>query len=285
MPSKWFMCPNEEIIEIEKCLDKCPYGRRCLPRPYLERIGYDREWRGITPSMAGNGPRLIHLKRVKDYVVKPQGRAFAFLGIQTHQQISFHDFNVLTEEKLSDDKMKGIADLLEVDEERDGWYILTDWKTWGSYRVMRALGHYYVDVQTGEFFKSGPRKGKPKTKKEKRIDPAQADIKDVKYQLNRYRMFYEGKKFRISQIQMACVIRDGGVRIAAERGLSNNIEMIEIPIIPDVQVHLFYDTLTQEVEDAFQRPGTVRKCDDWECWGGRRCEGCEVREPCEEMGS
>lgn len=166
--------------------------------------------------------------------------------------------------------------------EKEDRYVLIDWKTWGSYRVMRALGHYYVDVQTGEFFKSGPRKGKPKTKKEKRIDPAKADIKDVKYQLNRYRMFYEGNKFKISRIQMACVIRDGGVRIATERGLSNNIEMIDVPIIPDDEVHLFYDTLTREVQGAFET-GQVRKCDEWECWGGRRCVDCEVKQFCEEM--
>ncbi len=283
MPGKWFMCPDEKVIEIATCLDKCPHGRRCLPRPYLARIGYDREWRGVSPSMAGNGPRLIHLKRIHDYVVKPQGRAFAFLGIQTHAQISFHDFNVFTEVELSDEKMRGIADLLEVDEEREGYYILIDWKSWGSYRVMRALGHYYVDVRTGEFFKSGKRKGQAKTKKEKRIDPAQADIKDVKFQLNRYRIFFEEKGFKISLIQMACVIRDGGVRIATERGLSNNIEMIEVPIIPDPEVHFFYDTLRQEIEEAF-KTGAVRKCDDWECWEGRRCIECEVKQFCEEMG-
>lgn len=35
---------------------------------------------------------------------------------------------------------------------------------------MRALGYYKVDVPTGEVYKTGLKKGRPKTKKEWRTD-------------------------------------------------------------------------------------------------------------------
>lgn len=198
-----FICPDGEKINIDDCLKNggCRYGQRCATRPFLRRICFDqREFTGkISPSAAGNGPRLIYLKGVKDYAVKPDSRAFAILGVTSHANLSIHSYtrDVLSEEKLSDDKMKGIADLLDEDEDRPGFYILDDYKTSGSYKVTKYLGLVWNDVpvldENGDIirYKSGKRKGEIKTIKKIEIDPAKVDILDVQLQLGRYRIFFE----------------------------------------------------------------------------------------------
>jgi len=113
MPSKWFDCAAGRI-EIAQCIEPkgCPLKTRCAPLPYLRSIAYDREWRGITPSMAGNGPRLIYLKRITDYAIRPDSRAFAILGVKVHDKLARDDWNALTEEQFEDAKTKGILDRL-----------------------------------------------------------------------------------------------------------------------------------------------------------------------------
>jgi len=64
MPATKFMCPDSETIEIAKCLEVggCRMPERCATLPYLRLIGFDREWKGVSPSSAGNGPRSLSLR-------------------------------------------------------------------------------------------------------------------------------------------------------------------------------------------------------------------------------
>lgn len=120
MPAKYFTCPDGKTIEIEKCLDfkGCRMGNRCATIPYLKLIGYDREWNGVSPSSAGNGPRYLYLKAIVNYAIDPQDRVWAAFGTSTHEKMGMHKYihNVLSEERLSDDQMTGIVDCLEQDE-------------------------------------------------------------------------------------------------------------------------------------------------------------------------
>jgi hypothetical protein len=144
MPAKYFLCPDNETIPITQCLaDKgCRMKTRCSTRSFLRLIGFDRKWEGVTPSAAGNGPRYLYLKATVDYIIDPNGRVWAALGTSTHDNLGMHEYNkdILAEEKLSDEKMKGIADCLEIDENKDFYFVLTDYKTWGSYKVAKSLG-------------------------------------------------------------------------------------------------------------------------------------------------
>jgi hypothetical protein len=88
--------------------------------------------------MAGSGPRLIYLRQVTDYAVSPDSRAFAALGTAVHGKLSFRQLNVLVEERLDDGKISGTADILEEDEEESGKYILTDYKTYASFKSLSA---------------------------------------------------------------------------------------------------------------------------------------------------
>jgi hypothetical protein len=294
MPAKWFKCPDDQTIEITRCLmpGGCRMSSRCATLSYLELVGFDREWQGVSPSAAGNGPRYLYLKAVKDYAIDPQDRAWAALGTSVHGKVSIHKYNrhVLAEEPLSDEEMKGTADALEADEQEPGSFVLTDLKVWGSFKVAKALGVVQVDKPVlddkGEpvLLKSGKNKGQPKTEKETVIDPAKADLLDVAFQLNRYRIFFERAGFPISRMQIMAIPRDGNTYIAKSRGIDKNLYLIPVPFMSDTEVLVFYHNLQAQVDTAFAA-GYVNKCNSWESWEGRKCNGyCEVAEQCEAMG-
>lgn len=297
MPAVGFICTDKEKIQFDKCFKACRMGRRCATLAYLRLISYDREWRGVTPSMAGNGPRLEYLKKTKPYYIDPSDRVFAALGTGVHGKLALHTYNenILAEEPLSDDQTEGTPDCLEPDESKKDFYVLTDYKTWGSFKVAKALGIVKTtkDVpildEEGNpiLLKSGPNKGKPKTKKEHTFETQQRDVSDVletMLQLNRYRILFEKSGFPISRIQVQACVRDGGTYIAKGRGIEQNLYLIPIAVIPDDIVLKPYNKLAKEIEEA-DKTGYIRKCNEWESWDGRRCDGyCDVAEYCKEMG-
>lgn len=297
MPATHFYCPDGRTVEIKACLSTngCRMSNRCATRPYLELIGFDREFKGVSPSSAGNGPRQIYLKATQGYAIDPNDRVWAAFGTSTHDKLGMHKYihNVFSEEKLSDDEMRGIADLLEMDEGHHGLYILSDYKTWGSFKVAKALG--IVVNKTDEpildekgnqiLLKSGKNKGKPKTKIKSEIitDPSKVDLKSEELQINRYRMFFEKCGFPVSRMQIQAVPRDGGTYIAKSRGIEKNLYIIPVNRLSETEVLEFYRTLSNEVEEGF-KAGFVRKCNFWESWEGRKCDGyCEVSEDCKSM--
>ena len=297
MPAKTFLCPDGQTIEISRCLENqgCRMLKRCATRPFLRLIGYDRKWAGVSPSSAGNGPRALYLKAVTDYTIDPNDRVWAAFGTSTHEKLSIHAYtrNVLSEEKLSDDRMKGMADCLEEDENKPGFFIITDYKTWGSFKVAKAYG---ISSETQEetildsegkpvILKSGPNKGKPKTIKKQVIvqNDGKIDLRSEELQLNRYRIFFEQYGFPVSYMQIQVVSRDGGTYIAKGRGIDRNLYIIPIKRLINTDVLNFYHTLADEVQVAF-KTGYVRPCNIWENWQRRRCSGfCEVSEACQKM--
>jgi hypothetical protein len=295
MPIVGFYCPDGHPVKLQDCFTLCRMGKRCATLSFLRLVGYDREWRGVTPSMAGNGPRLEYLKRTRPYCVDPEDRVFAALGVGVHGKLAIgaYNDNILSEEPLKDNKTKGIPDCLEPDEEVEDAYVLTDFKTFGSYKVAKAIG---IAKHTKEIpilndgkpvlLKSGPNKGKPKTKKEHTftIDPSKADYLETVYQLNRYRILFEQSGFPISRMQVQACVRDGGTYVAEGRGITSNKYLIPIPYMPDHEVLAYYAFLESEIQRAM-KTGYARKCNAWESWDGRRCEDfCSVYYWCEEMG-
>ncbi|MBU2685710.1 MAG: hypothetical protein KKF27_20905 [Gammaproteobacteria bacterium] len=293
MPSKWFRCPDNKTIEIETCLSVkgCRLGQRCATLPYLELVAYDREFKGVSPSAAGNGPRLIYLNAIKPYVISPKKRAFAAHGTGVHGKLSIHKYthNVLSEESLSDEDMAGISDCLEHDEEYPGFFVLTDYKTYGSFKAAKCLGitqeqqPILDDTGNPVLLKSGKNKGKPKTQTITTANPDKADLREISLQLNRYRIFFERIGFPVSRIQIQIMVRDGGLYIAKNRGIEEEVYLVEIPRMADAEVLSYYGNLQAETDEAF-KTGWIRKCNSWESWNGRRCSGvCDVVEACKEM--
>ena len=96
---------------------------------------------------------MLWLKASKDYAIDPQSRVFAILGTGTHDNLAQHKVveNVLAETSLNDSEMSGTADVLEEDEHEEGKYVLSDYKTWGSYKVALALGMVVVKTDIENF--------------------------------------------------------------------------------------------------------------------------------------
>ena len=176
---------------------------------------------------------------------------------------------------------------------REG-YILTDHKTWGSFKVARALGissEQKEETVIGDngkpvILKSGPNKGQPKTVKKTTItqDASKADLFAEELQLNRYRIFFEKAGYPVSKMLLQVIPRDGGTYIAKNRGINRNLYIIQIKRLHNKDVLSFYESLAAEVLEAF-RTGYARLCSMRESWDRKRCteDYCEVVEACKVM--
>ncbi len=287
-----FVCHDNNAILIKDCLFRCRMGRRCSTLAYLRLISEDREWRGVTPSMAGTGPRQIYLKDTCQYYVIVDAQAFMALGTGVHGKLSARKYteNILSEERFEDGETKGTPDCLEEDENKNGWYVLSDYKIFGSFKVAKALGMTYVEVplldDKGEpvLYVRTKKKGTPKTTKVFAVDTKYADVYAETLQTNRYRILIEKAGFPVSRIQLQAIVRDGGTWMAESRGIVQNTYIIDIPILDNEEVLKYYRKLSDEVEQA-RETGYVRRCSSWETWKGLRCEKyCDVYYACELMG-
>lgn len=273
-----FVCPDGETIKFEECLKKCRMASRCLTLPTLMAISKTRKWTG-TPSVTQclNGTMEAYLKITVPYFINPQRYAFALLGTDHHKNLERAALpaEVFGEEQFKEEGLTGQVDLL------DG-RVLTDYKTWGSYKVAKALGYYYVSVPTGEFYKSGAKKGQEKFKKELRQSPDKIDMIDAIYQLNRYRIFFEKAGFPIEKMQIQATVRDGGTYIAFSRGVKNNIYLIDVPRVDDeIILEYFSRKGSALVKCVSTKTPPADPCTPEERWEDRKCKSfCEVAASC-----
>ncbi len=297
MPLKWFICPDAVTILVDDCMKfaGCRLKHRCCPMPILRMVAFDREFVKVSPSMSGNGPRIIWGRAIWDYAIDPDGRMYAVLGVTVHGRAAAAGltFDALAEEKLADVDTKGIADLLEQDEWVKDCYILTDYKTSGSFAIVKWAGIIVEkkdvpvldDLGQQIKYKTGKRKGEVKTKQERRIinDETKAKKREIELQVNRYRIFFEAHGFPVSQMRVFGIPRDGSTYIAKNRGVMRNKYEIKIKRMQDEAVLEYYRNLQAEVDAAFENNYT-RVCNDWEAWGGKRCRDyCEVAPQCQDL--
>lgn len=301
---KWFECPDGKQIEVATCLSfgGCRCEQRCFSLPTLRAVASDRAYKGVSPSMAGSDARLIWLKAITDYCIKPVSRAFALAGTNMHTKLALHAFNdeCISEEKLSDKKLAGIPDVLEMDDQfyretGEVAFILYDYKNYGSFKAARIAGIMVTKEQdpltlpNGEplLYKSGKNKDKQKFKTRKVIthDLNQSIQYVEARQMNRYRILFERHGFPISKIIAQIVVRDGGTYLAQDRGISQDMNMFLVPIerLKDNEVLKFYADLQEKVDQAFQL-SWCPKCTDELSWNGRRCKDyCEVAGQCAQI--
>jgi hypothetical protein len=258
----------------------------------------DRPFKGVTPSMAGNGPRYIYLSAIRDKAVDPQQQTWAMMGLYVHNKMSYKKYtgNVISEEKIGDDEMKGIPDVLEPDEYKPGYYVLTDYKTYGSFKAAKVMGLVAHDRPMVDangkpvlYKRATVRKGKKYKAGDQRIetiwkpDPGKAENYEVTLQLNRYRIFFEGLGYKISRLRLQITPRDANTINAKNRGITKNLYMIDLPIVHNDKVLHYYRELQADVDQAY-KDGTVRKCKGWEMWNGNRCDRfCAVKDACDRM--
>lgn len=277
MPATMFKCPDGLEIPFSDCLKSCRMGNRCLSKRTLRMIAEQREWKGepsTTQLLKGTREAYLEITQT-DYSLDPMGELFRVLGSKAHAFLEEFTDNELTEERLHDDIGSGQFDFY--DPEDCGLY---DTKTWGSYKVMKALGYRQETVETGEVFKSGARKGLPKTKKV--LVQADPDMKDTEIQLNHYRMLLEAAGFEVRSMAVEAIVRDGGTYMAIGRGVDKNGYLIPVKRMPDEEVREYLQTKRDELIFALETEIMPEACTDEECWDGRKCAGyCRVARFCE----
>ena len=142
------------------------------------------------------------------------------------------------------------------------------------------IGYKQIEVGTGEYFKSGTRKGQEKTKKE--IIQGTPDMWEAELQLNHYRTFVEAAGFPVKQMYIEAIVRDGGTFSAANRGIKENVYLISIKKLPDDEVKSYFKTKSTALLKALNEKILPERCSDLENWDGRKCKGyCIVADYCD----
>ena len=155
--------------------------------------------------------------------------------------------------------------------------ILGDLKITNSYKLMRALGIYKVDVETGEVYKTGAKKGQPKTRKEFRYD-GMKDIFDWAIQLNYYRKLLEREGYQVNRMVIQAICRDSNLKTAAERGITQKSYLIEINKISDHWLQKYFSKKAEMLKTALenQELPPIRGYKQWQMIGRQVKKGTKA---------
>lgn len=282
MPAKDFICPDGNTVPIATCLEHCPNKERCMFLPTLRAIAksLDRKLTEPTVTELLQGTRETYLKKTTDYAVSPADQLFALHGSAMHAVNEENsEGNMLTEVRLYDGVMSGKFDVYGeiLDKESK---TLGDYKVTSSYKIMKALGYYKVDVPTGQYYKTGIHKGEEKTRKEWRTD-GYKDLLDWAIQLNYYRMLLETRGFAVKKMQIQALVRDYSTRIAQERNITKPVYIIPINRISNHWLKLYLDTKAKRLQEALATKTLPKPCKPKENWKGRKClDYCAVINQC-----
>ena len=281
--AKYFICPNGEQVEINRCLAHCPSGTRCLLHPTLAAIAASTRRKLRLPSVTELivGTREAYLKKTTDYAISPQSKLFALNGSGVHAIHADNADTFMSEERFYGDTFCGQPDLYGENILGDGIPTLADLKTVGSYKAMKALGLESVDVETGGVYKTGEKRGLPKTRKEY-VPGGYRDNREWAKQINAYRYLLEREGFPVGRMVVQLLVRDAGLEVAQRRGIDRAGYIIEINRISDRWVERYFKLKAHRLYEALwtgRMPGTCRSN---ERWNDRKCKDfCEVRGSCD----
>lgn len=282
MPAQSFICPDGQVFPIPHCLLSCRRKSRCMFLPTLRAIARAANRKLTAPSVTEllAGTRETYLRKTTKYAVDPMQQVFALHGTAVHAfQQEYTGGEMLSEERLFDGITSGQFDLYGriLDHQT---LVLGDYKVTSSYKLMKALGLYKVDVPTGEVYKSGLKKGQPKYRREWRSDGVR-DIFEWTVQLNYYRMLLEAQGFRVEKMEIQAMCRDYGLRIAAERHITKPIYLIPIPRISDGWLDRYMKAKSACLQSALKSRSLPPICRPRERWNGRKCLAyCPVASSC-----
>ena len=294
MPAVGFICPDGHKIKFEDCFRECrlkdclPCGR-CKALPFLRKVSRQREWTG-EPSTTQliRGTRESWLKITKEYYINPDDNAFMILGTNSHAILEkFGQGDHLTEERLRDEICSGAFDFYDGETQT-----LYDYKTWGSYKVMQALGIRAIEVpetdESGQVIlkKSGKNKGEPKTKKVFVSGDSASRINallETSIQLSDYReklLEILPRGYSVKSMAVQVISRDSGLMVSTMRGIEEKAPLIPINGISSHWIKKYLKRKKEMLLDALKN-GYAPKCRARETWNGRKCNGyCEVSEIC-----
>ena len=277
-----FICPDGQRVSIEDCLKRCRNGQRCMFLPTLRAVAESLNRKMSEPTVTEliAGVRETYLKKTSEYGVEPSSVLYALQGQAIHSINELHTQGaILSEERLKDEITSGQFDLYgKIIDEEEG--VLGDLKVTSSYKLMKALGIYKVDVPTGEVYKTGLKKGQPKTKKEFRYDGVK-ELLEWAIQLNYYRILLEEQGFKVKRMYIQALCRDFNLRIATERGITQPVYIIQINKISDHWLKRYFTHKAKLLSDALKTKTLPPVCSVRERWNDRKClDYCVARENC-----
>ena len=282
MPATQFKCKNGNKIPINQCLKNCPHGQRCMFLPTLRSVAESLDRKLDKPSVTEliAGTRETYLKKTQPYAVDPMQQLYAVHGTAVHTiQEGHNEGNIIAEERLADDITSGKFDLYgQIVDLSDN--TLGDYKVTSSYKLMKALGYYKVDVPTGEVYKTGLKKGQPKTRKEWRTDGV-GHVLEWAIQLNYYRILLEQAGFKVKDMVIQALCRDYSLRMASERNITRPLYLIKIKRISDHWIKLYMSVKAKRLQKAVKENHLPARCSARERWHDRKCQTyCDVAEFC-----
>ncbi len=232
----------------------------------------------VTELLAGT--REAYLKKTAEYAVDPKSVLYALHGQAVHTINENHtDGDILSEIRLQDPITSGKFDLYgRILDNEDG--VLGDLKVTSSYKIAKALGIYKVDVPTGDVYKTGAKKGQPRTRKEFRYDGVR-HVMDWAIQLNYYRMLLEAAGFAVKRMVIQAMCRDNNLRSSVERGIDRPIYLIPINKISDRWLVRYFTRKARKLQEHLENHSMPEVCSTRERWNNRKClEYCDVRGLC-----
>lgn len=241
----------------------------------------NRELVGVSVTELITGTRETYLKKTTDYSVDPQARLAALLGTGLHAIHEDHAYgNISSEVRLYGEHCSGKYDLYGA--VLDDANTVADIKTASAVKISRALGFYRAEVLTGETYKTGPRKGQPKTRKEWRTDGVR-HILDWAVQLDAYRMLLEAEGLPVSNMVVQAIVRDWGARAASEQNLDRAAFIITVNKISISWIQRYLNLKSVFLELALKHGITPPPCRPRERWAGdRKCRDfCDVSDYCD----
>ncbi len=286
MPATKFRCPDGVVVGIGDCLVNCRMGRRCLTLPTLITIAASERPYDGKPSTTRllNGPMLEYLKVTKEYTINPKDRAFSLLGNQHHEKLAQLTGDWLSEQRQGN-TITGTPDIIEPDSLIPGSYVLTDYKTYGSYRVSKVLGIVKSKVKstTERYVKAGAwgKVGDFKSTTNFTMVPETADIHNEQLQLNHYKLLLQDAGYPISHMQLQITVRDGGIKAAQDRGVTDSMYLVTIPPLDDTFIREYFNNRKDMLNSFLDGSVNPYPCNPDESWNFRRCKDyCEVAEFC-----
>jgi hypothetical protein len=247
-------------------------------RAVAESLKRDLEKASVTELLSGT--REVYLKKTTDYAVSPQKQLYALQGSAVHSLNENHtEGNMLSEERLYDEITSGKFDLYgQILDNKDG--VLGDIKVTSSYKLMKALGIYKVDVPTGYIYKSGQKAGQEKTVKGFEYDGVR-HLLDWAVQINYYRILLERAGLKVKRMVIQALCRDVSTRTASERGISKELYLIPIHKISDIWVGRYIRAKAEMLGCYLEANIVPPPCTAKERWGDRKCQQyCDVAGNC-----
>ena len=284
MPAIGFKYPDGETITFNDCFEnsKADLIKMGCTMPLLRALAEQREPdRKPSTTELLTGTCEAYLKRTKDYYIDPQECAFRLSGTLHHERLEAYGEELDVEEKLEEYGITGITDLYDAENKT-----LVDYKNCGSYKIAQVLGmgFYLGDSPTGEVYKRSGKWGKKGDIKKVKMfyeDRDNADYGDWLWQLNFYRHMLEKIGKPVDKIYIQATVRDGGLQVARERGVTKNLYLIEIPKLSDEVLLGKFLPKRDALLKALEESELPEKCGDEETWNGMKCERfCEVRHLC-----